>query len=85
MVVGKRLKRKDAELKVTGQAPYVYDLSFADEQYLEVIRSPFAHARIKDITINYAKLKKMGITVGTAADIPGKNIIHVIHDDWPHY
>ena len=83
MVVGKRLKRKDAGLKVTGQAPYVYDLSFADEHYLEVIRSPYAHARINKITIDYAKLKKMGITAGTAADIPGKNVIHVIHDDWP--
>jgi CO/xanthine dehydrogenase Mo-binding subunit len=83
MVVGERLKRKDAGLKVTGQAPYVYDLSFSDEQYLEVIRSPYAHARIKNVTINYDKLKKMGITVGTAAEIPGKNILHVIHDDWP--
>jgi CO/xanthine dehydrogenase Mo-binding subunit len=83
MVVGERLKRKDAGLKVTGQAPYVYDLSFADEQYLEVIRSPYAHARIKEITIDYYNLKNLGITPGTAAEVPGKNIIHVIHDDWP--
>ena len=83
MVVGERLKRKDAGLKVTGQAPYVYDLSFADEQYLEVVRSPYAHARIKNMTIDYQKLKKMGITAGTAAEVPGKNVLHVIHDDWP--
>jgi len=83
MVIGERLKRKDAGLKVTGQAPYVYDLSFTDEHYLEVIRSPYAHARIKNITIDYEKLKKMGITAGTAAEVPGKNILHVIHDDWP--
>lgn len=46
-VVGKRLKRKDAEIKITGEAQYVYDLSFADERYLKVVRSPYARAIIK--------------------------------------
>ncbi len=85
MAVGKRLKRKDADTKVTGEAPYAYDLSFADEHYLKVIRSPYAHARILEINIDYKKLEALNVTSGTVKDIPekGKNILHVIHDDWP--
>ncbi len=83
MAVGKRLKRKDADTKVTGEAPYAYDLSYADERYLHVIRSPYAHAKIKSIKINYKMLDTLEVIAGTAKDIPGKNILHVIHDDWP--
>jgi CO/xanthine dehydrogenase Mo-binding subunit len=85
MAVGRRLKRKDADTKVTGEAPYAYDLAFADEQYLKVIRSPYAHAKISNITIDYRKLDSLGVVAGTADDIPekGKNVLHVIHDDWP--
>ncbi len=83
MAVGKRLQRKDARIKVVGKAPYVYDLKFADEQFLDIIRSPYAHARIKKINIEKEKLETLGVVVGTAADIPGKNILHVILDDWP--
>ena len=83
LVVGKRVIRKDAKAKITGQAPYAYDLSFSDENYLEVIRSPYARATIQNISIDYQELNKRGIVVGTAKDIPGKNVVHVIHDDWP--
>jgi CO/xanthine dehydrogenase Mo-binding subunit len=82
-VVGKRLKRKDAEIKITGEAQYVYDLLFADERYLKVVRSPYARAIIKKIEIDHKKLKSLGVVAGTAAEIPGKNSLHVMHDDWP--
>ncbi|MFX1517791.1 MAG: xanthine dehydrogenase family protein molybdopterin-binding subunit [Promethearchaeota archaeon] len=83
MVVGKPLPRKDARLKVRGEAQYIYDLSFPDEQFLAVVRSPHAHARIKRIEIDGERIKQFGAIVGTAKDIPGKNIVHVILDDWP--
>ncbi|UCG02929.1 MAG: xanthine dehydrogenase family protein [Candidatus Heimdallarchaeota archaeon] len=83
MVVGKPLPRKDARFKVKGEAQYIYDLSFSDEQFLAVVRSPHAHARIKKIEIDYERVKQLGATIGTAKDIPGKNIVHVILDDWP--
>ncbi|MFX1284023.1 MAG: xanthine dehydrogenase family protein molybdopterin-binding subunit [Promethearchaeota archaeon] len=83
MVVGKPLPRKDARLKVKGEAQYIYDLSFPDEHFLAVVRSPHAHARIKKIKIDHEKIKQLGATIGTAKDIPGKNIVHVILDDWP--
>ncbi|MFX0014358.1 MAG: xanthine dehydrogenase family protein molybdopterin-binding subunit [Promethearchaeota archaeon] len=81
MTVGKPLIRKDACVKVRGEARYIFDLSFPDEHYLAVVRSPYAHARVRKITIDSDKIG--GVTVGTAKDIPGKNIVHVVQDDWP--
>ena len=82
MAVGKSLPRKDARIKVKGEAKYIFDLSFPDEQYLAVVRSPYAHAIVKKIIVNDEKIKQLGAVVGTAKDIPGKNIVHVILDDW---
>ncbi|MHA1972320.1 MAG: xanthine dehydrogenase family protein molybdopterin-binding subunit [Candidatus Hodarchaeales archaeon] len=83
MSVGKPLPRKDARIKVRGEARYIYDLGFKGEQFLYVIRSPYARAKIKNITINQEVIKKLKVTVATAKDIPGKNVVHVILDDWP--
>ena len=83
MAVGKPLPRKDALVKVKGEAQYIYDVSFPDEQYLAVVRSPYAHARVTKLAIDNDIVKRLGATVGTAKDIPGKNIVHVIVDDWP--
>lgn len=83
LIVGKSLPRKDARRKVMGEARYIFDLSFPDEHYLAVVRSPYAHARVKKIKIDNEKVKQLGATIGTAKDIPGKNIVHVILDDWP--
>ncbi|MFX0211454.1 MAG: xanthine dehydrogenase family protein molybdopterin-binding subunit, partial [Candidatus Hodarchaeota archaeon] len=83
MAVGKSLPRKDAQIKVRGETKYIYDLNFPDENFLAVIRSPYAHARVKKISIDTDRIKQLGATVGTAKDIPGKNIVHVILDDWP--
>ena len=83
MAVGKSLPRKDAHVKVKGEAQYSFDLSFPDEQYLYIVRSPYAHALVKKITIDDEKIKQLEVKVGTAKDIPGKNIVHVILDDWP--
>ena len=83
MTVGKPLPRKDAKVKVTGEAQYIYDLSFSDEKYLFVVRSPYAHAKITNITIDDHKIEQIDAIIATAKDIPGKNVIHVILDDWP--
>ncbi|MHA2225388.1 MAG: xanthine dehydrogenase family protein molybdopterin-binding subunit [Candidatus Hodarchaeales archaeon] len=83
MAVGKSLPRKDGRVKAKGEAQYIFDLSFPDEQYLAVVRSPYAHALIKKITLDNKKIEQLGATVGLAKDIPGKNIVHVIFDDWP--
>ncbi|UCD45045.1 MAG: xanthine dehydrogenase family protein [Candidatus Bathyarchaeota archaeon] len=83
MVIGESLSRKDAWVKVKGEARYNYDLVFPDEQHLVVVRSPHAHAKIKKIQVDREASNQLKATVGTAEDIPGKNIVHVIFDDWP--
>jgi xanthine dehydrogenase molybdenum-binding subunit len=45
-VVGKRIPRKDAILKVTGRAIYNSDLALPDLLYAKILRSPYAHARV---------------------------------------
>lgn len=83
MVIGESLPRKDSWVKVKGETRYNYDLEFPNEQYLAVVRSPHAHAKIKRIQMDWKEIKNLKATVGTAEDIPGKNIVHVIFDDWP--
>ena len=39
-VVGKRIKRTDAEAKVTGQAKYTFDVQLPGMLYGKIIRSP---------------------------------------------
>src|SRR5918911_4108077 len=45
-VVGKSLPRTDALEKVTGRAPYAYDMRLPGMVYGEILRSPYAFARI---------------------------------------
>ncbi|MHA2364269.1 MAG: xanthine dehydrogenase family protein molybdopterin-binding subunit [Candidatus Hodarchaeales archaeon] len=77
--VGKRLPRKDSWSKVDGKTRYIDDLEFADIAYVAVKRSTQAHAEITNIDIDTTKAN---VEVFTAKDIPGKNFVHIIYDDW---
>jgi CO/xanthine dehydrogenase Mo-binding subunit len=69
-VIGTRPIRHDGVEKVTGRAKYGADYAFPGMLYGKVLRSPYAHARIK--SINYQQpLKLPGvIAVITGADFP---------------
>jgi carbon-monoxide dehydrogenase large subunit len=58
--VGKNVERIDAYEKVTGRAPFVADLKVPGMLYAKVLRSPYAHAEIKEIDIS-AALKSRGV------------------------
>ena len=45
-VVGRSLRRVDADEKVTGKAAYAYDMALPGMVYGKILRSPVAHARI---------------------------------------
>ena len=45
--VGQPVPYKDAEDKVTGKAVYGMDFTLPGMLYAKVLRSPFAHAKIK--------------------------------------
>jgi len=81
-VVGRKVSRVDAIAKATGRALFVDDLSFPRMLYGKVKRSPYPHAKIKEI--NTEKLKNINdVYVVTADNIPGENVIPIIMRDWP--
>ncbi len=47
--IGKTFRRLDYETKVTGRAQYLADMSLPGMCYGKILRSPYAHARIKSI------------------------------------
>ncbi|MBN1850109.1 MAG: molybdopterin-dependent oxidoreductase [Deltaproteobacteria bacterium] len=67
-VIGKRIPRIDGRVKVTGEAKYAADYALPGMLWCKILRSPFAHARIKHIdTSRAAKLP------GVKAVITGKD------------
>ena len=81
-VVGKRLPRFDARQQVTGESMYVDDYVVPGMLYGYVLRSEYAHAKIKSIDISAAE-KYPGVkAVITHKDIPCNRFgVHV--DDQP--
>ncbi len=79
-VIGKPLFRIDGSVKVTGQATYVADLSLSGMLHGKVLRSPYAHARIKGINLEKAR-SLVGIKmVITGRDFPflhGEGIVNI--------
>ena len=54
-VVGKHVPRIDGPEKVTGRARYSFDVQLPGMLYAAVVRSPHAHARIKDVDVSAAE------------------------------
>jgi CO/xanthine dehydrogenase Mo-binding subunit len=82
-VIGQRIPRPDAADKVKGSALYVEDLAVAGALEGGVLRSPHAHARIKHLDVTRARALPGVAAVLTARDIPGRNLIPLIQEDWP--
>ena len=74
--IGKRPVRHDGVDKVIGKAQYGADLNLPGMLYAKVLRSPYAHAKIKSLDISKAE-KHPGIkAIVTSADLaplPDKN------------
>ncbi len=58
-LIGARVKRREDPRLITGHATYVDDIRLVNMLYMEVLRSPHAHARLQ------------GIDVGRALALPG--------------
>ena len=81
--IGRSIPRKEGRAKVTGQARYVDDLSLPGMLHGVTVRSPAPRGIIRDIT--YAPgIPWDEITIVTAADIPGANVVALITDDQPY-
>jgi hypothetical protein len=70
-VVGKPVPRIDGKVKVTGTATFADDLFMPRMLHGKLLRSPYAHARIKNIDTSKAE-KLSGVrAVITGKDFPG--------------
>ncbi len=80
--VGKNVSRVDGHAKVTGQAVYVDDLTTPGALFGGTVRSAVARGTLRGIRKD-PSFDWTGITVVTAADIPGDNVVALIEDDQP--
>ncbi|HEY8407426.1 MAG TPA: hypothetical protein VIK66_05570, partial [Gaiellaceae bacterium] len=53
-VVGRDALRKDARERILGQARYTADVQLPGMLHAAILRSPFAHARVKRIDVSSA-------------------------------
>lgn len=67
-ILGQNTHRKDGIAKVTGRELYASDINLPRMWHARVLRSPYAHARIK--SINAEAAKALGAVVLTYADVP---------------
>ena len=68
--IGKSAPRIEGEKKVSGAAFYTADHLLPGTVWGKVLRSPYAHARIKRLDTERAKAYPGVLAVLTAADIP---------------
>jgi CO/xanthine dehydrogenase Mo-binding subunit len=81
--IGQSVPRKEGRAKVTGQARYVDDLRLPGMLHGVTVRSPSPRGVIRDIRYG-AGIPWDTITIVTARDIPGANVVALILDDQPY-
>ncbi len=74
--------RREGPAKLTGAALYTDDLVFPGAWYGATIRSTEPHARLLGIDLDPA-FDWSRVSVVSAADIPGDNVVSLISDDQP--
>jgi CO/xanthine dehydrogenase Mo-binding subunit len=78
--VGRNVRRKDSDAKVSGAAKYVDDLVFPGMLHGRTIRSSIPRGRLNAIRLDF---DTTGFTVVDFRDIPGRNTVALIEDDQP--
>ncbi|HSW43392.1 MAG TPA: xanthine dehydrogenase family protein molybdopterin-binding subunit [Patescibacteria group bacterium] len=81
-LLGVSVPRRDAPAKVTGAARYADDLVVEGAWFGLTVRSTEPHASLLGIDRDPAFDWSRAVVV-TAADIPGENVVSLIHDDQP--
>src|SRR5699024_7681153 len=83
--VGSKVHRVDVEEKVLGTGQYVDDLDQVDIPgmiYGSAVRSKYPRARVLAIHTEKAKALPGVVCVLTAEDVPGKNKVGHLKQDW---
>ena len=81
--MGISVPRIDGPAKAKGEAIFIDDLKFPGMLYMAIVGSPYSRAEIKEIDISPAMSLPGVVDVITAKDIPGENIVPLIHRDQP--
>jgi CO/xanthine dehydrogenase Mo-binding subunit len=81
-IVGKPVFRKEGIAKVCGAARYIDDFSLPGMIFGATVRSAIPRGRVLNIEFGPG-IPWDEFTVVTAKDIPGKNYIALINQDWP--
>src|SRR3989442_6477711 len=71
-IVGTAVDRKEDSAFVTGQAQFVDDLSVPGMVWMAVVRSPYAHARIKSVDVTPALAHRGVIAAFSGEDLAGE-------------
>ena len=77
--VGKNVRRKDGDAKVTGAAKYIDDLSFPGMLYGATVRAVIPRGRIRARHVSLSP----DLIVADYRDIPGPNYVALIDPDQP--
>jgi len=67
-IFGSGIKRREDPRLITGKAKYTDDIVLPGMVYMVVVRSPYAHARVKKIDTSAAKATEGVVAVYTAQD-----------------
>jgi CO/xanthine dehydrogenase Mo-binding subunit len=81
--IGRAIPRRDGAAKVTGRARYIDDLTLPGMLHGVTVRSPVPRGIIHGVRYG-AGVPWNEITVVTAADIPGRNVVALILEDQPY-
>ena len=81
--IGRSVPRREGRAKVTGQARYVDDLTLPGMLHGITVRSSVPRGVIRSVEFGDG-IPWDQITVVTAADIPGRNVVLLITDDQPY-
>ena len=81
--IGESVRRVDGIPKTTGEFAYASDLQAAGMLWGHTLRSPYAHARVREIDLSGA-LAVAGVhAVLTHADVPGRKTYGLEFQDQP--
>ena len=81
-VLGTSIKRREDPALITGRGKYTDDLKLERMAHAAIVRSPYAHAKIRGIDTSAAKKAPGVVGVYTAADVTKAGIPGVIPVGW---
>ena len=81
-VLGTSIKRREDPALITGRGKYTDDLKVEGMAHAAIVRSPYAHARIRDIDASAAEALPGVLAVLTARDVAAAGIPGVVPVGW---